>query len=104
MALPLEHTIKLNSMTHEQNYTGQGNRFESDTQRLTHKHLADPNHVISEEELAQVRVGMSPGPDAPTQTAIHEAEDRISDKKKDSEEDLTPGAQKATPWNIVDPT
>ncbi|RYF86403.1 MAG: hypothetical protein EON98_03785 [Chitinophagaceae bacterium] len=35
-------------------------RFESDTEKLVNKHLSDPNHVITDEELQSLRVGMVP--------------------------------------------
>ena len=81
----------------------ENDRFETDTQKLVRKHMEDEDHVISEEEIASVRVGMSPPPDAPTRQAIEEAEERISDNKADSEDDLTPGSQKVTPWDVIDP-
>lgn len=77
-------------------------RFESDTQKLVHRHMADPNHVISDEELRNVRVGMSPPPDEPTQQAIDEAKDRVADKKSTDEENTVPGAQKMTPWDTIE--
>lgn len=41
------------------------NRFESDTKKLVRKHLADPNHVITEEEMRNIRVGLTPPPERP---------------------------------------
>ncbi len=75
--------------------------FESDTQKLVHRHLSDPNHEITDEELAKVRVGMSPGPDEPTQQAIKESEGRIADKKTIKDDETLPGAQKITPWDLT---
>jgi hypothetical protein len=34
--------------------------FESDTQKIVRRHLEDPNHVITEEELKNIRIGMIP--------------------------------------------
>ena len=85
----------------EQPQNGSG-KFQSDTQKLSQKHMADPNHQITDEELKQVRVGMSPGADEPTRIAVSEAEERIADTKADSEEDTLPGAQKMTPWDTVE--
>lgn len=39
-------------------------RFKSDTQKLMHRHLQDKGHVITEEELKGLRVGMMPSADA----------------------------------------
>ena len=38
-------------------------RFESDTQKIVRKHLEDKNHVISEDEIRNIRVGMTPSPE-----------------------------------------
>ncbi|HEX8314922.1 MAG TPA: hypothetical protein VF610_00170 [Segetibacter sp.] len=76
--------------------------FETDSQKLTNRHLADPNHVISDEEFQSIRVGMTPPPDDATQQAVSEFEDKIADKKSDSDNDIIPGAQKSTPWDVID--
>ena len=39
-------------------------RFESDTQKLVRRHLQDKDHVITEDELRSVRIGMTPTADA----------------------------------------
>ena len=80
----------------------QKERFESDTSKLTRLHMADPDHVITDEDMQNIRVGMSPGPDVPTQEAVEDAEDRVADKKSDNDDDTLPGAQKMTPWNVVE--
>lgn len=92
-------------MEEKQQHSGQNQtpRFESDTQKLVHQHLADPNHQITDEDLQAVRVGMSPGADAPTQQAVKDADERIADTKKDNEDDIVPGAQKSTPWDVLGP-
>lgn len=43
--------------------TGAG-RFQSDTQKLMHRHLQDKDHVITDEELKSLRVGMAPAVNA----------------------------------------
>ena len=88
-------------MDKQQNPAQENNRFESDTQKLVREHLSDPNHEIKEEDIANVRIGMTPPPDAPTQQAVKDADDRIADRKADSEEDTLPGAQKSTPWDVI---
>lgn len=75
--------------------------FESDAKKLADKHLADPNHVITDEDLQNVRVGMAPPPDEPTQEAVENADEKIADRKIDSEDDVIPGGQKATPWDVI---
>lgn len=85
----------------QQNPASREGEFQTDTQRLMRKHMADQNHVITDEDLAKVRVGMSPGPDEPTKEAIKEADDRIADKKTLNEDETLPGAQKITPWDVT---
>ena len=88
-------------MDKQQNPAQENNRFESDTQKLVREHLSDPNHEIKEEDIANVRIGMTPPPDAPTQQSVKDADDRIADRKADSDEDTLPGAQKSTPWDVI---
>ena len=77
-------------------------RFQTDAEKLTNLHLADPDHVITDEEFAKIRVGVTPpDPDEPTQQAVAESEDRIADHKTDSDDDTIPGAQKSTPWDVI---
>ena len=78
-------------------------RFESDSHKLVQKHLSDQHHQITDEELANVRIGASPEPDAPPQKAVSKAEERISDNKTINDENTVPGAQKITPWDTIDP-
>lgn len=93
----------MNNINNQQQEQGenQHQKFETDTERLVREHLADPNHVITDEDLRKVRVGMSAPPDGPTQQAIEDGEDRIADRKSDKEDDVIPGAQKATPWDLT---
>lgn len=86
----------------EQKLNKAGSRqFQTDTEKLVQKHMSDPNHQFTDEELASIRVGMSPGPDVPTLQAIAESEDRIADEKTIDENKTLPGAQKITPWDIT---
>jgi hypothetical protein len=77
--------------------------FRTDASKLAKKHLSDPNHVITEEEMRNIRVGVASGPDAPTRQAVKDAEDRIADSKSDKEDDTLPGGQKLTPWDTLNP-
>ena len=87
----------------DKNETERDQPFQSDTEKLAQRHLADPNHVITDEEMKSIRVGMTPPPDVPTEEAIRNAEEKIADHKSDSEEDNIPGGQKMTPWDVVGP-
>ena len=60
-----------------------GERFESDTQKIVHRHLEDENHTITEEEIRNVRIGMTPPLDQPTEQAVAESEERIAELPSD---------------------
>ena len=75
-------------------------RFKSDTAKIVDRHLNDQNHQISEEEIRNVRVGMTPPPaeDMPS------GNQKVADRKKSDEEDkTTPGRQAITPWDTLNP-
>lgn len=78
-------------------------KFESDTQRLVHRHLENPNDVITEDDIRNIRVGMTPPLDKPTQEAIEEMEGKAADRKALNEDEQFPGEQKATPWDVIEP-
>ena len=62
MLLNRPHTDPSNHMNdnfHDQMENGQS--FESDAKKIVRRHLEDKDHVITEEEIASIRVGMTPG-------------------------------------------
>lgn len=73
-------------------------RFESDTQKIVRKHLQDKNHVISEEEIRNVRVGMTPAPkdERHLEEVVTEIEDETEVKKDKAAHDPI------TPWDTID--
>lgn len=73
----------------------------SDAKKLADRHMADPNHVITDEELQGIRVGVSGTADAPTKQAVRNSEDRIADVEANNEDETAPGAQKSTPWDVI---
>lgn len=83
--------------------TSSGRQPKSDAKKLADQHLADPNHIITDEDLQKIRVGVTGEADGPTRQAVQEAEDRVADEKADNEADEIPGAQKATPWDTIKP-
>ena len=96
----------------ERNETGDEpneERFVSDSQKLVRKHLEDKDHVISDEDIANIRVGMVPPEfDAATEVrfedkdAIDEAEDELLEgKEKENDENLDD--KRITPWDTIDP-
>ena len=51
--------------------------------------------------MQNIKVGVTGEADEPTKRAVKEAEDRVADHKADSEEDIAPGSQKTTPWDVL---
>jgi len=72
--------------------------FKSDTAKLVERHLKDPNHQISEEEIRNVRVGMTP----PVQDEFPPKDEKAADRKKEEEDETLPGNQVITPWDALD--
>ena len=73
-------------------------RFQSDSAKIVERHLKDPNHQITEDEIRNVRVGMTPPPpdDLPS------GDEKVADRKKADEENKTlPGSQVITPWDTL---
>lgn len=80
---------------------GKPERFESDTDKLVHRHLADENHVITEEELQSIRIGQTlPAGEAGEE--VLDRDEKAADRKADGEGELTPGSEKVTPWDVVE--
>src|SRR3954470_9828732 len=62
---------------------GNDDRFLSDTQKIIHRHLENKNDVITEEDIKNVRVGMTPSAmDEPTEARFG-ADDKIDEIEKD---------------------
>ena len=79
-----------------------GENFESDTQKIVRRHLEDEDHVITEDEVRNIRIGMTPPPDAPTEEAIREREEKLDDTKTPDENETSPVEQQATPWDVIE--
>jgi hypothetical protein len=86
-------------------------RFVSDTQKLVRKHLEDKEHVITEDDIANVRVGMVP----PEFDSATEARFEGTEAREEAEKDLLSGTEdmkkdenldesQITPWDTIDPT
>ena len=73
-------------------------RFESDTQKVVREHLSDPNHEISEEDIRNVRIGMTP---PPPEDELKDRDEKVADRKTPGEDDILPGDQQATPWDTL---
>lgn len=71
-------------------------RFESDAHKIVRRHLQDKNHVITEEELRNVRVGMTPPPEEIDNVGYQGEEER-------PRENTDPAGTPLTPWDAVEP-
>lgn len=87
----------------DENGEQSGERFQSDTQKVVQQHLQDENHVISEEDIRNVRIGVTPPTDDQRADNPDSRDERIADRKSDAEDDTIPGGQKATPWDVINP-
>jgi hypothetical protein len=93
----------------ETNEDPNNERFESDTQKIIHRHLKHEDDIITDEDIASVRVGMMP-PEFDRATEVRFGDDEAM---KDVEEDLTSGTNdmnkdenldegQITPWDTID--
>ena len=76
------------------------NRFESDTQKIVRRHLEDPNHTITEEELRNVRIGMTP-------VIEHDSEDEFERtvneiESENNNDDIQPNDEPTTSWDTIE--
>jgi hypothetical protein len=86
-------------------------RFESDTQKIVRRHLEDKNDIITDEDIASVRVGMTPPQfDRPTEArleseeALEKVEENLLNGTEDMDEDKNLDEEQITPWDTIDPT
>ena len=86
-----------------------GDQFESDTQRIIRRHLENKDDVITDEDIASVRIGMTPPLDGATaarfegEEAREEAEDNLLEGTKDMNKDENLDEGQITPWDTLDP-
>lgn len=83
----------------------QDEKFLSDTQKVVKKHLEDPNHQISEEDIKNVRIGMTP-PDTLSQSddpnaAIEERVSEITEDGDKNDDETPPSEDRITPWDVT---
>jgi hypothetical protein len=85
-------------------------QFESDTQRIIRRHLENKDDIITDDDIASVRVGMSP-PQFDEATAarfegegtLEEAEEDSVEGTEDMSEDENLDEKQITPWDTLDP-
>jgi hypothetical protein len=86
-------------------------RFESDTQKIVRRHLENKDDIITDEDIANVRVGMTPPQFDEATAARFEGEETREDVEKDllegaedmkKDENLDEG--QVTPWDTIVPS
>jgi hypothetical protein len=85
-------------------------RFESDTQKIIHRHLENKDDIITDEDIANVRVGMTPpNLDDATEARFEDEESRddveeeyLGDEDKIGE-GKNPKDERVTPWDAIEP-
>ena len=90
---------------------GTEERFLSDTQKIVHRHLENKNDVITEDDIRNVRVGMTPTQMDEATEARFEGDDKIDEiedeligeEKQDETEEKTTTKKRITPWDTIEP-
>lgn len=88
---------------------GSEERFESDTQKIVHRHLENKNDVITDDDIRNVRVGMTPSQMDEATEVRFESDDKIDELENEllGEEEVKDekGDRKKqiTPWDTIDP-
>ena len=68
--------------------------FESDTQRIIHRHLNNKEDIITDEDIRNVRIGVTPPiPDDPTLARFEDEENNGEPANYD---------EQTTPWDTVE--
>ncbi|HEU4470132.1 MAG TPA: hypothetical protein VFR58_03535 [Flavisolibacter sp.] len=99
-----------NQSHNEENEKRQPETFESDTQKIVRRHLENKDDVITDEDIASIRVGMTPPVmDAATKARFEDDETReqVEEEYLGDDKDLNDGeadaGKKITPWDTIDP-
>jgi hypothetical protein len=77
-----------------------GEPFESDTQRIMHRHLQNKNDVITDEDIAGIRIGMTPNFDAAAEQQVEDAE---GNPELNADGELKDQKETITPWDAIEP-
>jgi hypothetical protein len=88
----------------------ENDRFESDTQKIVRRHLENEDDVITDEDIANVRIGMTPPQfDEATEArfegndAREEAEKELLSGTENMEKDENLDEEQITPWDTIEP-
>ena len=84
-------------MENRNQLNGNRNQFETDAERIIHRHLNNKDDIITDEDIRNVRVGVTPAvPDAATLARFEDEE-----KKEDLNDSNQPG-NPVTPWDLTE--
>jgi hypothetical protein len=76
---------------------GNSNHIETDAERIIHRHLSNKDDVITDEDIRNVRVGVTPVvPDAATLARFEDEEEK--ENLNDSNQPGNP----ITPWDLTE--
>jgi hypothetical protein len=89
-------------MNQEQKPEQKNHRFESDTKKLIRRHLSDPTHVITEEDIAGVRIGMIPESYPRRVEALRSPEEQGAERKPDRKDDSHHHPERNMPWEAIE--
>lgn len=83
-------------------------QFESDTQRIIRRHLENKDDIITDEDIASVRVGVNPQFDEATaarfedDNAQDQAEEDLLGDTEEIEKEKNSDGDQITPWDTVE--
>ena len=99
----------INDETEQAPDDGPESTYRSDADRIVHRHLANKDDVITDDDLRNIRVGLTPPEmDAATRArfdgdeAVSDLEDSIADEDNDDQgaNGKSSGANPINPWDL----
>lgn len=83
---------------------GNTERFESDTQKVVRRHLENEDDIITDEDIKNVRVGMTPPiEERITPENVDEKRDKALENNFENSDEEKPSENPVTPWDTIEP-
>ena len=108
---PQAHQRDENVERNENTKNADNDRFQSDADKIVHRHLKNKDDIITDEDIAGVRVGMSAAEfDEATEARFEdenvreEVENKHLEGTEEMKEDKNLDEGQITPWDTIDPT
>lgn len=111
---------QINPQPHQRDENVEGNentkntgndRFQSDAEKIVHRHLKNKDDIITDEDIASVRVGLSAAEfDEATEARFEDenvredVENEHLEGTEEMKEDKNLDKGQITPWDTIDPT